>query len=254
MPQSNSLSIIIIALNEEKDIEACLESVKNLSDDIVLVDSGSTDRTVELAKKFTSKIFHHVWTGYGPQKQFALEKTAGSWVLNIDADERVTPELAEEIKRSLNEKEEKKSGFLIPFKHIFLGHELRFGGCGGERHLRLFQKEKSVYGQTVVHEGISVQGEIGSLKNHIVHFSYHNIEDYLKKCNGYTSLIAKQKWEKGQRFYIWHHFRLPFEFLKRYFFKMGLLDGSSGFIYALLSSYYVWLKFIKLKDLEEHRS
>lgn len=243
------LSVIVITRNEEHDIEGCLASVKGLTDDIVLVDSGSTDRTLEIAKRFTAKIFHRDWTGYSAQKQFALDKSIGPWVLNIDADERVTPALAQEIS-SIISSGAGHSAYHIPFHHIFLGKRLRFGGVQGETHMRLFLKDKASYGNEPVHEGIRIQGSIGHLQGPIEHRSYRDIQEYMEKCNAYTTAIAKEKFRQGKRFHWWHHLRLPLEFVKRYALLLGFLDGGPGLTYARLSSYYVWLKFVKLRDVE----
>lgn len=245
------LSVIVIAKNEERDIEQCLSSIKDIATEIILIDSGSTDRTLAIAKRFTDKIFHNDWRGYGPQKQFALSKATGPWVLNIDADERVTPALAKEIAARIKTPADKSPrGFEIPFNHYFLGRRLRFGGARGETHIRLFLKDRASYGEQKIHEGIHVDGEIGRLRNPIDHHSYRDVPDYLEKCNEYTSAIARKKWEQGKRFHVFHHLRLPFEFISRYIFKLGFLDGGPGLTYAALSSYYAWLKFVKLKDFE----
>ena len=248
---SLGLSVIIITKDEEFEIQACLESISGFVDEIIVVDSGSKDRTLEICKKYTQKIFHNDWKGYSDQKQFALGKTQGPWVLNIDADERVSPALQNEITESLQgEQKNLVNGFLIPFNHYFLGKKLRFGGVRGEKHVRLFKKEMATYGNEKIHEGIQVTSPLGQLKNAIDHFSYRNLEEYLKKCNLYTSLIAEKKFSQGKRFSMFHHLRLPYEFFIRYFIKLGFLDGEKGLTYALLSSYYGWLKYMKLRDWE----
>jgi glycosyltransferase involved in cell wall biosynthesis len=247
------LSVIVIALNEEHDIEGCLESVREIAEEIIVVDSGSEDRTVEISRKYTDRIFHNIWTGYGPQKQFALDQAKGPWVLNIDADERVSDKLRDEIRKKLagNTHESGENAYDLSFHHYFLGRRLRFGGVQGESHVRLFRKDRAAYGKTKVHEGIEVAPPIGRLSGTIDHFSYRDVSDYLKKCNWYTSLSAGEKFSNGERFAVWHHLRLPWEFIVRYIFKLGFLDGEAGLTYALLSSYYVWLKFVKLRDLED---
>ncbi len=246
------LSVIVITRNEEQDLEACLASVKSIAGEIVVVDSGSTDRTLDIARRFTDKVFSNPWRGYSAQKQFALEKATKPWILNIDADERVTPALREEISKVVNgDAGAGSQGYEIPFRHYFLGKRLRFGGVAGETHVRLFVREQASYGKQNVHEKISVKGKIGALNNPIDHHSYRSIEDYLRKCNEYTSTIARQKWESGKHFYFWHHLRLPFEFVVRYVLKLGFLDGGPGLTYAVLSSYYAWLKFVKIRDFEE---
>jgi glycosyltransferase involved in cell wall biosynthesis len=249
----NALSVIVIARNEEESLPDCLSSVKTIADEIIVVDSGSTDKTLDVAKKFGAKTFFHEWQGYSIQKQFALDQAAGPWVLNIDADERVSAELADEIKTVLSENPS-VNGYDVPFHHYFGRTRLCFGGAQNETHLRLFRKDKTRYGAQPVHEGVVVDAPIGRLRAQIDHFSYKDIHDYLTKCNHYTTMIAREKFKKGARFHVWHHARLPWEFLVRYFLRLGFLDGATGLLYALLSSYYVWLKYVKLKDFEEASS
>jgi glycosyltransferase involved in cell wall biosynthesis len=245
-----TLSATVIVKDEEKDLEGCLLSLVGVVDEIVVVDSGSTDDTLEIARRYTERIFHRPWTGYSAQKQFALEKATGEWVINLDADERLSSRLRDEIVERLRAPTVAESGFHVPFHHYFLGRRLRFGGTGNETHLRLFRRAHAHYGDDSVHEGIEVRGTVGRLRRHIDHLSYRDVADYLDKCNRYTSLIAEKKWADGVRFSLWHNLRLPYEFLVRYFLKGGFLDGQPGLTYALLSAYYAWLKFIKLRDLE----
>ncbi len=247
----STLSVILITRNEEEDIEDCLRSVAGIAGEIVVVDSGSTNRTLEICRRYTNKIFPKEWSGYGAHKQYALEQAKGPWILNIDADERVSEQLRDELKALLASSNGSFNGFEIPFRHFFLSKLLRFGASRGEKHIRLFKKEESSYGPESVHEGINVRPPIGRLKGGIDHFSYRDIDEYLKKCNHYTSMIAQEKFSAGERFHFWHHLRLPYEFAVRYGLKLGFLDGEAGLTYALLSSYYVWLKFMKLRDLEK---
>lgn len=243
------LGAFLIVKNEERDIEACLESLKGFVDEIVVVDGFSTDRTFNICKRYTAKIFQREWDGFGPQKQFALSQMSSDWVLNVDADEHVSPELAREISEVLKVPTD-VSGFWIPFQVFFLGRRLRFGGCGGEKHVRLFRRDKARYDNRLVHEGITVEGSLGQLKNPIFHYSYRDINEYLEKCNRYTSLIARKKQESGEKFRVWHHLRLPWEFFVRYGILGGFLDGTPGLIYAGLSAYYAWMKHLKLRDLQ----
>jgi glycosyltransferase involved in cell wall biosynthesis len=249
MSKLSTLSVIVIVKNEEHDIAAGLESVKDLAEEIVVVDSGSTDSTVKICQRYTNNVTVNEFKGYGPQKQVALNRARGPWVLNIDADERVSPTLAEEIRLTLTS-EPKVAGFDIPFRHFFLGKRLRFGGAAGETHLRLFRKDNASYGNDPVHEGIKVNGPIGRLRNPIDHYSYRDLPEYLEKRERYTSLIAQKKFAAGERFHFWHYARLPYEFVVRYFLKGGFLDGANGLLYARLSARYVWMKFSKLRDLE----
>lgn len=246
------LSAIIITRNEERDLPACLESLKGWVDEIVVVDNQSSDRTKEIAGSFGARVFDHEFQGYGPQKQFALEQAAGEWVLNVDADERVTPALVSEIDVMLRVSGEDNlhNGYSIPFQMFFMGKRLRFGGCFREFHVRLFKRSKARYGGTRIHEGITVEGSLGTLGHPIRHESYRNFAEYLEKCRTYTGLIAAKKFREGKRFSAWHNLRLPWEFFVRYFLKLGFLDGRAGFAYAALSSFYAWLKHVRLTDYE----
>lgn len=245
------LSVIIIAKNEERDLPGCLDSVKGLADEIVLVDGRSTDRTREIARAAGAKVFEKDWEGYGPQKQHALEQASGDWVLNLDADERLSPALAEEI-RSVLRGSGSPNGYELPFHVYFLGRRLRFGGCAREFHVRLFRRSAASYAGKAIHEGITVTPPLARLSAPVRHESYHDLGEYLEKCREYTGLIARDKYAKGQRFAVWHHLRLPWEFFVRYVAKLGFLDGNAGLVYAALSSYYAWLKHVRLLDLERN--
>jgi len=253
MTDDLGLSVIIITRDEEQDLPLCLGSVKTIASEVVLVDSGSTDKTLDIAKQAHARVFYKEWVGYGAQKQFALDQAKGPWVLNLDADERLSPPLVDEIRRILSQPTAPVvNGFSIPYRNYFMGSRLRFGGTGGERHVRLFKKGATSYGDKKIHEGIRVNPPLGRLNGCIDHQSYSSLQEYLRKCNLYTTLIAEEKVAKGERFHFWHHLRLPFEFFVRFFLKLGILDGGPGFVYATLSAYYAWLKFLKLKDIERN--
>ena len=241
------LSAIIIAKNEERDLPACLDSLHGLADEIVLVDGLSTDRTREIASAAGARVSTREWDGYGPQKQFALEQAKGDWVLNVDADERVTPSLAAEI-RSLLAGEPLANGYEIPFHFNFLGRRLRFGRGAKEVHLRLFRRDQAHYPDRPVHEGIVVKGSVGRLSGAVEHNSYRDFSEYLKKCDEYTALLSAKKRAAGKSFSFWMNFRLPWEFFIRYVVKGGFLDGNAGFAYAALSAVYAWLKHARLLE------
>lgn len=244
--------MIIITYNEQENIEACLETVK-WADEIIVVDSFSTDKTVEICKEYTDKVIQHKWLGYGPQKQMALKIATQNWVLNIDADERVSKELKEEILSKINNDQLDADGYYIPFKFYWLGKYLRFGRFGIEKHIRFFRNGKVSYSKHIVHEKAKVEGEIGQFKNYILHFSYKNIDDYFKKFNLYTTLSAIEKFKEGKKSHLYQFFFLPIDFLIRYFFKLGFLDGREGFLYALFSSFYRFVKYAKLWELWQNQ-
>lgn len=248
------LSVILITRNEEQDLPACLDSVRAVADEIVIVDSYSTDRTPDIAWQQTTRFFQRTWDGFGPQKQYALDQARGEWVLNVDADERLTPELRDEIRALMGRDHLPVSGYRIPFEVYFMGRRLRFGGCFREYHIRLFRKDKASYGAKAIHEGIRVESPIGVLRGAMRHESYKTFSEYIRKCNIYTELIAREKHGRGKTFAAWQHLRLPWEFIVRYFLKGGFLDGQPGFIYAVLSSYYAWLKHVRLLEFEKKES
>jgi glycosyltransferase involved in cell wall biosynthesis len=193
-------------------------------------------------------VIHRDFAGFGPQKQFALEQATGDWVINIDADERLSPALGQEIKARACREPPTVNGFHLRFHNMFLGRRLRFGGHWSEWHLRLFRRDKAHYEGREIHEGISVVPPYGRFGARSLHESYKNFAEYLEKCNRYTGLIARDKYRKGRRFTLWSHARLPWDFFPAIFLKLGFLDGNAGFIYATLSAYYTWLKLIRVME------
>ncbi len=246
------ISVIIIAKNEESKIEECMKSI-SWADEIILVDGFSEDATVSITRKYTDKIYQRQWDGYGSQKQFALEKATGEWILSIDADERVTPELKTEILEFIKSPKQGISGFNIPYKFYFLGHLMRYGGCSHEKHLRFFRRSGSRFTQDSVHEGVYVQGRISTFKNHIIHNSYKDIDEYFKKFNLYTSLDAEKKFARGKRISVWRFLIFKWEFVNRYIFKLGFLDGVYGLLWALFSSFYALVKYAKLWERQKNK-
>jgi len=242
-------SVIIITKNEQLDIEGCLKSAAPVAAQVIVVDDFSTDETVKIAEQCGAEVHRRHWDGFGSQKQYALGLAKHEWILNLDADERLSPELQQELGKLLDSRPQ-ANGYNVPFQHIFMGRRLRFGGCGGESHVRLFKKSKSSYPKKTVHESIEVEPPIDALQNPILHYSYKNLAEYFDKSNRYSSLIAQDRLKSGRRFSMLDHFRLPFEFFKRYLLQLGFLDGQAGFTYAALSAYYSWIKSLKLKELE----
>lgn len=243
----NNISVIIITYNEEDNILDCLEGVK-WADEIIIVDSFSRDRTLQICKSYTDKIIQRRWEGFGFQKQFALEQATSDWVLSIDADERVSRELKDEIVLRKNELD--KDGYSIPFEFYWLGKQLQFGGCGKERHIRFFRREKARF-QGLVHEKLSIDGEIGDLRNPIIHVSYKNLEDYFNKFNLYSTMGANQRFKGGRRIpFAFQIFASFGDFFYRYLFQMGFLDGMHGFLWASFSSFHRLVKYAKLWEME----
>jgi len=242
------ISAIIVTLNEADRIQACLVPLK-FCDEIVVVDAGSTDQTREIALRFTEKVVHHDWTCHRDQKAYAASLATGPWILLVDADEAVSTELAKEIQALPDNPPE--TGFFIRRDFYFMGRLMKHGGAWPDRIMRLFRKDVAIFGGSPTHEVVEVSGQTGKLRNPIRHYSYRNLEDYFRRFNSYTSLAARERFDRGVRFSFVQNFRIFYEFMKRYFIRLGFLDGYPGFVYALLSSFYAWTKYSKLKELED---
>ncbi len=239
-----SISVIIITHNEEKNILACLESVK-WADEIVVVDSFSTDNTKKLAEEFGARIFQAKWQGYGKQKNYALSCASMDWILSLDADERVTPELAEEIQVVIQNHE--IDGYQICRKAYFLNKWIRHSGWYPDYCLRLFRKGRGVFAEKQVHEYVELNGKMGRLKGAMLHYTDNNLNHYLTKLVRYTSLAADELSVRNKKASLGDLIARPlFIFLKMYILKKGFLDGMHGFILAVLSSFYVFVKYAKL--------
>jgi glycosyltransferase involved in cell wall biosynthesis len=242
-----SLSAILIAKDEERDLPGCLESLKGLATEIVVVVSDDTaDKTEAIARADGAKVVRRKFDDYARQRQASLDAATGDWCLWIDPDERATPELAAEIlKSSLS-----FDAYDIPFEVHFLGRALKWGGLGHESHVRLFRRVKARFVGGGLHEGIQVDGPEGRLEGKIIHEPYKNISEYLEKLDRYTTLAAEKRFAAGVRFSFWRHLILPWEFFARAILKLGILDGYPGLVWAGLSAYHSWLKYVKLGELQ----
>ena len=242
-----SISTICISRNEEANIERCLRSVASFSDEIILVDSLSTDRTLELAQPLATKVISQEWLGYGRQKQFALEQCSGDWVFSIDADEEVSPELASEI----GALDYTHDGYWMPRPVWYLGRWIRHSGWYPGYILRLFRREGGSFTDDHIHEHVSVKGRTRRLRGDLHHYSYRDIAHHVDKMNEFTSLAARQMHERGRRSHIHQMAITPgLEFLKVYLLRRGFMDGFAGLVISILHSYYVFLKYAKLWELQ----
>lgn len=249
-----SLSALIIAKDEEEDLPGCLKSLTGLCDEIVvLVDEATTDKTDEIARAAGCKISRRKFDDYAGQRQAALELCTKDWVLWIDCDERLSPELSRNIPGMMQRAG--TAAFDLAFAVDFLGRRLRFGGLGGEHHVRLFQRKAAKFIGGQLHEGLEIAGDgsDGRSQGVIVHRPYRDVSDYLAKLDRYTSLGARKKRESGRRFFWFHHLLLPWEFFAGAFLKLGILDGFPGIVWAGLSAFYTWLKYVKLGELQRQK-
>lgn len=249
-----SISAILIAKDEERDLPACLAALKGLAGEIVVVVSDdTTDATEKIAKDAGAKTILRKFDDYARQRQAGLDAATGEWCLWIDPDERVSSTLAEEIKTTLAGAPT-ASAFAIPFEVVFLGKTLRWGGLGSESHVRLFRRTNGKFVGGGLHESLAIDGSVGRLSGTIVHEPYEDVSDYLSKLDRYTTLAARKRYDAGLRFTPARHLILPWEFFARAVLKLGVLDGFPGLVWAGLSAFHSWLKYVKLRELEREKN
>ncbi len=244
-----SLSVVVITFNEEANLARTLSSVA-WADEIVVVDSGSTDHTREVAESFHAKFHVEPWKGFAAQKNSALAKATGDWILSLDADEEVEPALAEEI-RDVLRANPSVAGFSIPRKNFFLGRWIKHGGFYPDPKLRLFRHGAGRFEDRLVHEDIQLDGVSARMQHHLLHYAYPTIEDYIEHMNRYSSLGAEMAVAKGP-----HGFSLidivirpKLTFLYNYVFRLGFLDGREGLLLQLYHSIYVSWKYAKAWEI-----
>jgi glycosyltransferase involved in cell wall biosynthesis len=247
------LSVAIITKNEEKNIRDCLESIK-WADEIIIVDSYSTDKTIEICKEYTSKIYTHQWEGFGVQKNRAIQYCTSPWILCLDADERITPALADEIKKILTHKNPAKA-YKIPRKSTYCGKIIKYSGWNPDYVLRLFQKDFGYFNNELVHESLVVNGKISYLNHPLIHFSFDNYEIVLQKMNFYSSEKAKMLFNKNHTSsFLKAIIKGLATFFKTYFIKLGILDGKEGFMLAFSNAQGSFYSYIKLWFLHKQKS
>jgi glycosyltransferase involved in cell wall biosynthesis len=252
------ISIALITLNEEANLPRTLESVKPLVRDgngeIVVVDSGSTDRTLEIARSHGAKIFIEEWKGFAAQKNSAMEKASGDWVLQLDADEALEEKLAEEISRELD-KSGSLVGYWIPRKNYFLGRWIRHGGFYPDPKLRLIRRGAGKFEEYGAHPTIKVNGPTGTFKHALIHNAYPTLRGYIDHMNSYSSSGAEVAVASGHRGFNLLNIivRPKLTFLYNYIFRLGFLDGREGFLLHLYHAVYVSWKYAKAWELSRNR-
>ena len=244
----NRLSVTIIAWNEEERLRACLESVA-WAEEILVVDAESTDKTVQVAREFTDRIWVRPWPGFAEQKNFALDQATCEWVLSLDADERVTPELRERISRIVRANGP-GDGYSIPRKNIFWGAWVRHGGLYPDYQLRLFRRAAGRFVDSAVHESVVVEGHVERLAEPLLHHSYRGLDDFVARSNRYSTLAAREIVKRGGRARLIDLALRPLgRFLSMYVLRGGFLDGWRGFVLAVLYANYVFLRVAKTWEL-----
>jgi glycosyltransferase involved in cell wall biosynthesis len=247
------ISVVIIALNEEDRIEDALKSCLEVADEIVVVDSYSTDKTVDIAKKYGAKIFEKTFVDYGTQKNFALQMAENEWILNLDADERVSDSLKDEIVKLKKGKDIQADGFLINRKTSYMGRWIKHSGWYPDRKLRLFRKKKSRW-QGRIHERLTLDGETARLPGDILHFTYRDMTDHVNRLNRYSRMQADDIVKNKKKLLFLRCLLLPpITFLRFYVWKTGFLDGFPGLVIALVSSWATAMKYIKALEIKKNR-
>ncbi|MSP38871.1 MAG: glycosyltransferase family 2 protein [Deltaproteobacteria bacterium] len=244
------VSAIVVCFNEQDRIADCLESLR-WCDEIVVVDSFSTDSTPEICRRYTERFFQRPWAGYREQKAYAHSLATGDWVLLVDADERVTPELRRELIDAVARDDAQYAAYAVPRLVYYLGRWWWRGGWYPDYDIRLFRRERATWGGSDPHEKIIVDGKTRRLRNHLQHFSYRSIDDHVQRINRFTSISSGELRKEGARWRLSDALLRPaVRFFRSYILKRGFLEGFGGFYVALTAAVYVFLKYAKLWELE----
>jgi glycosyltransferase involved in cell wall biosynthesis len=248
--QRPEISAIVVCFNEEDNIGRCLASLR-WCDEIVVVDSFSADRTVEIARRYTDRVIQRAWAGYRDQKSFAHSLATKEWVFLVDSDEEVSPELCAEITSALSRFGGECAGFSVPRLVFYLGRWWRRGGWYPDFDVRIFRNDSARWGGQDPHEKILVDGKTRRLTHPLRHYSYRDVADHWKRINRFTSIAASEQKAEG-RLWRWRDnlLRPPFRFFRSYIWKRGALEGFPGFFIAATAAIYVFLKYAKLRELE----
>ncbi len=243
-----SLSVTVITKNEAANIRACLESVA-WADEIIVVDAGSTDDTVAICRKFTPNVHVHDWPGFGKQKNRALAYATKEWVLSLDADERVTPELRSQIRDAMKEVAGTYNGYYLPRLSQFCGKFIRHSGWYPDYVLRLFKRGAGRFSDDLVHETVVLQGTAGKLRTPLLHYTYRTAEDVERKVQHYAESAAQQMFLAGRRATrLDAPLRGGWAFLRTYLLRLGFLDGGAGLAIARMNARTTYLKYRKLRE------
>jgi glycosyltransferase involved in cell wall biosynthesis len=241
------VSVTVITLNEAANIDACLDSVA-WADEVLVVDSGSTDDTVNRARARGARVVVREWPGYAAQKNWAASEAASDWILSVDADERVTPALAAEIRAALAA--DATTGFRIPRVTWHLGRWIRTTDWYPDYQLRLYDRRRARWKPRRVHESVEADGPVRTLTHDLEHYAYRDVSHHHATMDRYTSLAAAEMFDIGRRAGMFDLTLHPFAaFLRNYVLRRGVLDGMPGFIISVMNAYYVFLKFAKLRAL-----
>jgi glycosyltransferase involved in cell wall biosynthesis len=241
-----TLSVVVVTLNEEDRIRACLESAA-WADELIVVDAESRDKTATIARELTDHVFVRPWPGFAAQKNFGLDQARGDWILSLDADEVVSPALREEILAVLGGRGE-DTGYTVPRRNVFWDRWIRHGGLYPDRQVRLFRRGRGRFVERSVHESVRVEGRLGRLHGHLEHRSYRDVADFLERADRYSTLAADEWVRAGRPSRPLTDLvgRPLARFLGMYVARAGFLDGWRGFLLAVLYGYYVLMRSAKV--------
>lgn len=250
-----NLSVAVITFNEERIIEKLLKSVENFADEIIIVDSFSTDKTEQICKKFSkTKFIERQFDGFGTQKNYAIDQCSGKWILFLDADEIPDEKAKTSINKIVNSEKNNFEVYKIEFNNVFLGKILKHGGWGNTWRERFFMKGSGKYSEDIVHENFKTNKKIGKLEGKLFHYTYKDIHHHIEKTNKYTSMMAKKLFDRGKKSGVLKViFKPSFQFIKSYFLKLGFLDGIEGYYMARTASAYTFLKYMKLYEITKNQ-
>ncbi len=249
------ISVFIIAFNEADRIARAIESVRAWADEVVVVDSLSTDETSKIADSLGAKVFFNKWPGYGPQKRYAEDQCKNKWLLNLDADEEITPGLAAEIEALFSNGEPPMSGYVLQIRDLLPGEEKLAPGAHTNFVLRLYNRDKGRFSDSPVHDAVQVeQGEVAMLEQPVLHRSFRDLAHAIDKMNSYTSAQAKNLMNKGMTLPLLRLLtEFPIAFFKDYVLRFYFLRGRRGFVYAVTYAYTRFVRIAKYLELKDKR-
>jgi glycosyltransferase involved in cell wall biosynthesis len=246
----SSLSVTVITYNEAENIGPCLESA-SWADEIVVLDSGSTDGTVEMARQFTDRVLSVSWQGFGKTKNQAIAAARMPWIYMLDADERITPPLRREIQTIL-QADGPADGYRVPRRNHFCGRFIKYLGWYPDYSIRLFRKAKGRFNEREVHESVEIDGQVSTVQHPMLHYTYKSISDFVLRMDRYSTLAAQELLKLGKQPLCGELVWRPFlTFLKLFVLQRGFLEGRDGYTLAFLYSTYNFLKYYKFRELRQ---
>ncbi|MCP4747089.1 MAG: glycosyltransferase family 2 protein [Desulfobacteraceae bacterium] len=248
----SEISATIITKDEEANIADCINSL-SWANEVVVLDSGSKDNTVSIARQYTDKVFVEQWRGQGRQKNRAAELAKGPWIVSIDADERVSPELAREILKHI--KEDNHAAMAMRRKNFYKGQWIRHCGWWPDWVIRVFRKGESHFSTDVIHDSLQVKANIIKLTHPLIHYSFHSPEDFLNRAYWYAYHQSREMYRKGEKATVWTAVsHAVFNFLQTFFLRFGFMDGAAGLLVAVSNFVGVFYRYMMLRDLNNRKS